>query len=207
MVDQNQEWIRLGEAWRQCISADLFFEGEKPQQLLGWLKDRQLIARADPLKRAGFPLSDPRIPADCWSPMFHSLGSTRRGWVNWDESLMSCGALGAVWRAENIEVERSAFERLLQEHLSPQPEALPAPGGVEAPKKKGAGGAPRKEDGWDVFWMAVVELALAERLNRSFFHTQAELREDILATIGDCLTERSIKPKVAQIWHRWVDPS
>lgn len=70
---------------------------------------------------------------------------------------------------------------------------------------RGRGGAPRNEAAWDRFWMALLELSHEERLTRASFNSQADLRKELCLMMGDALEDRTIKPKVSQVWKRFID--
>lgn len=73
--------------------------------------------------------------------------------------------------------------------------------------RKGVGGAPKKTEAWDAFWFAVVAIARDQRLTTSQFRSQVELREELLLSINNTLSDDSIKPVVSQIWRKFVDSS
>lgn len=148
------------------------------------------------------PRDDFKLPADFW--WAEGGFALTQDWQSGDFSTIlnssqgpAAQAFGVSFSAKDVEPLIAAYSR--QSVRSPVSlQALTVP-------PKGKGGAPKDQGGWDSFWMAVLDLAMQERLTAAHFASQKDLRGEILAEIGDALSDRTIKPKVAQIWRKWIE--
>lgn len=92
----------------------------------------------------------------------------------------------------------SALLVLAETAMARAPQALPST--ARGPRR----GPGLDKVRWASFYMAVIDLAKAGRLNRANFETQASLREELLMTMGDDpFNEDYIKDDVAQLHRRY----
>jgi hypothetical protein len=74
------------------------------------------------------------------------------------------------------------------------------------------GGATKRTEDWEAFWLEVVDLAHNDQLRKSEFPTLTALREELLKRLTPegsdkaRLSDDSIKPAVRTIYYRFVDP-
>lgn len=205
------EWVSWSHA-RWHVAAAGLCQGDYPDILGEWISNGLLDTRSQDFFINGERHEQDVIPVEMWrSAKKHGLVRLYSGDLKFKADLGNNGGLMSVI-GRNIQVRRSQLEALapldeeaLQHMVSPSVGNDPqrAVAGVD---RKGVGGAPKRQDAWDAFWMAVVDLAVDERLTASHFSTQKELTDELLEMIGEALTERTIKAKVSQVYKRWVRP-
>lgn len=71
-------------------------------------------------------------------------------------------------------------------------------------KRYAPGGAPGKLTEWHVFWLELVRLAQAGKLNDREFPTLTSLRKHFLDNERFALSDESIKPHVSRVWEHII---
>jgi hypothetical protein len=65
-------------------------------------------------------------------------------------------------------------------------------------------GSPGKPQEWILFWHALIRFERDQQLNQHTFPTQASLCRRMLEEIDSSLSEKTIKPVVAQVWKKFA---
>ena len=112
---------------------------------------------------------------------------------------------GVVLRG--VRLERAPFLRLIGDYLSVAPAAHVAnPDSTEGTDKRAPGGQ-RDWKNWERVWVAVLDIALEERLNRIEFPSVAKFIEAIRENAGDDIfSDKTIKPYISRVYKRFVQP-
>ena len=71
-------------------------------------------------------------------------------------------------------------------------------------RRLAAGGAPKRDQDWTLFWHNLIDIAKSDRMTSASFQSQAELNEEILEAIGYALDAETIKKPLAQVWWKFV---
>lgn len=112
---------------------------------------------------------------------------------------------GVVLRG--VRLERAPFLRLIGEYPSVAPAAHVAnPDPTEKAEKRAPGGQ-RDWKNWERVWVAVLDIALEERLNRIEFPSVAKFIEAIREKAkDDIFSDKTIKPYISRVYKRFVQP-
>lgn len=68
------------------------------------------------------------------------------------------------------------------------------------------GGRPKDDVHWTAFWHALIDIAQQGRLSAETFSTAKKLREEVLFEINNGLGDSTVKPHVAAVWKKFVEP-
>lgn len=203
---EPKRWILAREALSQ-VMASLGCDDWSAQRVLAdSLESGDLTACASRITRNGAigaaEFTDVEIPAFVWTGSFNAT-KDRQQWL-WPTGnfIVTKGEplFQETWKLYGVRFDGEQVDKLAPP-LAPEVE----PASAAPMPRKGVGGAPKKIDEWNAFWLAVVEIAASGRLTKTSFQTQAALREEVLLMIDNALSDKSIEPIVSQIWRRVID--